>query len=275
MSTISLTSKLKDEYQHLFDTCMIRQEKAKQVETILSKIEPNRNRYAAVGDPLGIPGYFVGVIHNMEASLNFKTHLHNGDPLTKRTTHVPAGRPTAGAPPFTWEESATDALKFQRLHDLDDWSLPATLFRLEKFNGLGYRTGHPEVLSPYLWSFSNHYTRGKFVADGKFSPTAVSQQCGAAILLRRMAETGTIKFNIDGMPLPSSVDDTDAVDPLAEFEPLVRFSNTKKSNLAEELQRALNNFPGIFVKVDGVPGSKTSEAFKKVTGHFLMGDPRA
>lgn len=275
MSTISLTSKLKDEYQHLFDTCMIRQEKAKQVETILSKIEPNRNRYAAVGDPLGIPWYFVGVIHNMEASLNFKTHLHNGDPLTKRTTHVPAGRPTAGAPPFTWEESATDALKFQRLHDLDDWSLPATLFRLEKFNGLGYRTGHPEVLSPYLWSFSNHYTRGKFVADGKFSPTAVSQQCGAAILLRRMAETGTIKFNIDGMPLPSSVDDTDAVDPLAEFEPLVRFSNTKKSNLAEELQRALNNFPGIFVKVDGVPGSKTSEAFKKVTGHFLMGDPRA
>lgn len=275
MPTVSLTSKLKDEYQHLFDTCVIRPDKAKPVETILSKIEPNRNRYAAVGDPLGIPWYFVGVIHNMEASLNFKTHLHNGDPLTKRTTHVPAGRPLTGTPPFAWEVSAADALRLERLHDLDDWSLPATLFRLEKFNGLGYRTGHPEVLTPYLWSFSNHYTRGKFVADGKFSPTAVSQQCGAAILLRRMAETGTIKFNAAGMPLPSSVDDTGAVDPLAEFEPLIRFSATEKSKLAEELQRALNNFPGIFVKVDGVPGSKTSDAFKKVTGHFLVGDPRA
>lgn len=275
MATISLTSKLKDEYQRLFDTCMIRSEKARQVETILSKIELNRNRYAAVGDPLGIPWYFVGVIHNMEASLNFKTHLHNGDPLTQRTVRVPAGQPKTGEPPFTWEESAADALKLERLHGLNDWSLPTTLFRLEKFNGFGYRTKHPEVLSPYLWSFSNHYTRGKFIVDGKFSSTAVSAQCGAAILLRRMAETGTIKFNAAGMPLPSSVDDTDAVDPLAEFEPLVRFSNTEKSSSAEELQRALNNFPGIFVKVDGVPGSKTSEALKKVTGHFLIGDPRA
>jgi Uncharacterized conserved protein len=275
MPTVSLTSQLKDEYQHLFDTCVIRQAKAKQVEAILSKIEPNRNRYSAVGDPLGIPWYFLGVIHNMEASLNFKTHLHNGDPLTKRTTHVPPGRPKTGEPPFTWEDSATDALKLERLHGLDDWSLPAMLFRLEKFNGFGYRTRHPEVLSPYLWSFSNHYTRGKFVADGKFSSTAVSLQCGAAILLRRMAETGTIKFSIDGMPLPTSVGDTGAVDSLTEFEPLVRFSTTKKSPLAEELQRGLNNFPGIFVKVDGVPGPKTSEAFKKVTGHFLVGDPRA
>ncbi|MGI9106944.1 MAG: hypothetical protein ACR2G4_11925 [Pyrinomonadaceae bacterium] len=211
----------------------------------------------------------------MEASLNFNTHLHNGDPLTKRTTPVPPGRPRTGTPPFTWEESATDALKLQRLHGLDDWSLPTTLFRLEKFNGLGYRSRHPEVLTPYLWSFSHHYTRGKFIADGKFSPTAVSQQCGAAILLRRMAETGAIKFNVAGVPLPSSVDDRELIDPLAGFEPLVRFSNTEKSSSAEELQKALNNFPGIFVKVDGVPGSNTSEAFKKVTGHFLIGDPRA
>lgn len=274
MPAVSFTNNLKDEYQHLFDTCAIRQEKARPVETILSAIESNRNRYAAVGDPLGIPWYFVGVIHNMEASLNFKTHLHNGDPLTSRTTHVPAGRPLTGEPPFTWEESATDALKLQRLHGLDDWGLPATLFRLEKFNGMGYRIRHPEVLTPYLWSFSNHYTRGKFVADGKFSATAASQQCGAAILLRRMAETGTIKFNSAGIPLPSSVDETDADNSLAEFEPLVRFSATEKTKSAEELQKALNNFPGIFVKVDGVPGEKTSEAFKKVTGHFLIGDPR-
>jgi hypothetical protein len=36
----------------------------------------------------------------------------------------------------------------------------------------------------------------------------------------------------------------------------------------------LNTFPGIFVKVDGVPGERTSDAFRKVTGHFLFGDPR-
>ena len=65
--------------------------------------------------------------------------------------------------------------------------MPGTLFQLEGYNGFGYRDHHPTVPSPYLWSFSNHYTRGKYVADGRFSPTAVSQQCGAAVLLKRLA----------------------------------------------------------------------------------------
>jgi lysozyme family protein len=50
------------------------------------------------------------------------------------------------------------------------------------------------VPTPYLWSFSNHYERGKFVADGKFSSTARSQQCGAAVMLKLLAEAGEIKL---------------------------------------------------------------------------------
>src|SRR5688572_18036915 len=56
----------------------------------------------------------------------------------------------------------------------------------------GYRALHPEVLSPYLWSFSNHYTNGKFTSDSNFDPNAVSKQCGCAILVRHMASNGTI-----------------------------------------------------------------------------------
>ncbi|HEY0003351.1 MAG TPA: hypothetical protein VGB17_00975 [Pyrinomonadaceae bacterium] len=272
---VRLTPALEAEYQHLFDTCLIRPERAALVNSLVTKIESNRNRYATVGDPLGIPWYFIGIVHNMEASLNFGTHLHNGDSLLRRTKQVPAGRPKTGNPPFTWEESATDALKLEGLDQVTNWSLPGILFRFEAYNGFGYRMRHPEILSPYLWSFSNHYTRGKFVADGTFSSTAVSQQCGAAILLRRMAETGVIQFNSDGVPLHSTVETTEGTNSLASFEPLVRFSNTKRSDMGEELQRALNKFPGIFVKVDGKPGTKTSDAFKRLTGHFLMGDPRA
>src|SRR5438552_2063250 len=152
MAGISLTQNLRKEYQDLFDTCSIRPDKAAQVETFVSKIEQNRNRYITIGDPLAIPWYFIGVIHNMEASLNFNTHLHNGDPLTKRTIHVPAGRPKTGEPPFTWEESATDALQLENLNKWTDWSLPGILYKLEGYNGFGYRSKHPEVLSPYLWS---------------------------------------------------------------------------------------------------------------------------
>jgi lysozyme family protein len=85
----------------------------------------------------------------MAASLNFNRHLHNGDPLTARTVQVPAGRPKTGEPPFTWEESATDALMLEKLDQWEDWSVPGTLYKLEQYNGWGYRLAHPDVKSPY------------------------------------------------------------------------------------------------------------------------------
>ena len=46
------------------------------------------------------------------------------------------------------------------------------------------------VPSPYLWSGTNVYTRGKFVRDGVYDPNAVSAQIGAVALLKRMAALG-------------------------------------------------------------------------------------
>ncbi|MFL6333200.1 MAG: hypothetical protein ACJ754_07635 [Pyrinomonadaceae bacterium] len=272
---VTLTQKLMDEYQKLFDTCIINPNRSGTVDGLVGTIEQNRNRYAAVGDPLGIPWYFIAVIHNMEASQNFKKHLHNGDPLTARTVQVPAGRPKTGNPPFTWEESAADSLQLKRLDKWTDWSIPGTLYKLEEYNGWGYRRFHADVLTPYLWSFTNQYKSGKYVADGKWSQTAVSGQCGAAALLRRMAEKGTIQFNVEGHPLPASVPVPVSVDPLASFEPLITYSTKQKTPLGETLQKALNLFPGIFLKVDGFAGKETSDAFRKVTGYYLKGDPRA
>jgi len=95
---------------------------------------------------------------------------------------VPAGRPAAGSPPFTWRQSAMDALTMKGFHDVSDWSMPHMLYFLEKYNGFGYRMRR--VPSPYLWSFSNLYEKGKFVQDGRFDPEAVSKQCGAALMLK-------------------------------------------------------------------------------------------
>jgi lysozyme family protein len=122
----------------------------------------------------------------MECGFDFSAHLHNGDPLTARTIQVPKGRPAAGTPPFTWRESAVDALTMKKLDRVQDWSAPSMLHLLERYNGLGYRKrGLP---SPYLWSFSNHYEKGKFVKDGVYDPNAVSKQCGAAVMLRAVLE---------------------------------------------------------------------------------------
>ena len=137
---------------------------------------------AQVESELGIPWPFVGVIHAMECGFNFYGHLHNGDPLTARTVHVPKGRPASAGPPYTWLQSALDALRLKKLDQVTDWSVPHMLFVLEGYNGFGYR--RHGVPTPYLWSFSNLYESGKFVLDGRFDPHAVSKQCGAALMLK-------------------------------------------------------------------------------------------
>jgi uncharacterized protein (TIGR02594 family) len=106
--------------------------------------------------------------------------------------HEPEGRPEEGEPPFEWEESARDAMKYEGLDEWDDWSLPAMLYLLEAYNGWGYY--HRKVKTPYLWSFSSHYTGGKFVKDKVFSATTFSKQAGAAVILRRLVDQQVISL---------------------------------------------------------------------------------
>jgi lysozyme family protein len=130
----------------------------------------------------------IGVIHAMEGGFNFAGHLHNGDPLTSRTKNGPRHRPQTGTPPFVWEDSAVDALTVDGLVGVTDWSVPHLRYLLEKYNGFGYRRkGLP---TPYRWSFANLYVKGKYVADGRFDPDAVSKQCSAAVMLQGLMKRG-------------------------------------------------------------------------------------
>jgi len=176
---------LKNEYEKLYATCVIAPEHAAAVAKVAAQVMLGKVRYEfACAQLLGVPWYFMGIIHMMEGNCNFNTHLHNGDSLKTRTVHVPRGRPATGTPPFTWEASAKDAMVYEGFANVSPWNLPIMLYRLETYNGWGYR--HHAICSPYLWSFSNHYTKGKYTADGKYDPNAVSAQVGAAVLLKYM-----------------------------------------------------------------------------------------
>lgn len=175
---------LKPEYTYLWQTMEIKPEKKEEINKTIALIRENQNRYVNVSQPLNIPWFFIAIIHQLECGGSFRRHLHNGDTLSRRTTNVPKGRPIDGNPPFKWEESAIDALKYKRLDRNPDWSTSRMLYILEiLYNGAGYRLYHPEVLSPYLWSYTNHYIKGKYGSDGDFDPELVSKQPGAATLL--------------------------------------------------------------------------------------------
>ena len=257
MATIPFTPALSQEYEKLFNTMTIRPEKMALVDQAVAGILQNKSRYQKVEQALRVPWYFVGAIHSMESSRNFTCHLHNGDPLNARTVQVPKGRPL-GNPPFTWEVSAEDALTLKGLDKITDWSLGQLLYQMERYNGFGYRQYHSQVQTPYLWSCSNHYSKGKYVADGHWSDSAVSQQIGAAVLLHRLQEKGAIPALFT---------------PILQSErPLFKYSNNVEPRAAD-LQRFLNTFNGNNLVTDGKPGKNTSDAVKKLFGFKLDGAP--
>ena len=141
------------------------------------KFIANRARYEAVEKLTGVPWWWIAIVHERESGCNFFTHLANGDPLDKPTTHVPAGR----GPFDTWEDGAVDALRYMGLDQITDWSLPHALYQFERYNGWGYLG---RCNSPYVWSWTDLYTGGKFISDGVFSASAVDNQPGCAAMLQ-------------------------------------------------------------------------------------------
>jgi lysozyme family protein len=193
-------SELRQEYLDLFATCIV-EDKSGEIAELARRIGANRQRYqdlvaSFAGEPAeNMPWFFVALIHAMEASGDigrFRTHLHNGDPLARPTVHVPAGRPNPRGHDFTWEESAKDALSYEHFLSESDWSLARMLYRLEAYNGMGARRrGHA---SAYLWSYTNHYIKGKYVADNVWRDDAVSKQPGAAAILKQLTNTNVVDW---------------------------------------------------------------------------------
>lgn len=147
---------------------------------------------------------FIAVVHNRESGMDFTTHLGQGDPLNKKTTHVPAGRgPFFG--PNAFERGAVDALvscaPYAAMTN-EDWSISGILTYLERYNGLGYaRVGTP---SPYIWAGTNQYVKGKIVVDhGPIVWNVVDQQLGCAgLILAILALDPATSFDgVDEIPL--------------------------------------------------------------------------
>lgn len=139
-------------------------------------------RYQAVEKLTGVPWWFTAVVHEREASQKWNTQLGQGDPLNKKSTHIPKGR----GPFTTWEDGAVDALVncAPYASKNKDWTPGGALAMLEKYNGLGY--ANKGLPSPYLWAGTDQYIKGKYTSDGVFDPNAVDQQLGCAGILKFM-----------------------------------------------------------------------------------------
>lgn len=174
-------------YEQMYKEAVVHPAKVSEVNIFKQRILTNQNRYKSIESSTGCPWWVVAVIHQMEAGGKFTGHLHNGDPLTGKTINVPKGRPL-GTPPFTWEQSATDAIQYmEKTNPLwislrGKWDFDSSLRKLEAYNGMGYKKRN--VPSPYLWSYTQFYTKGKYAFDGKYDPELVSKQPGVCAILK-------------------------------------------------------------------------------------------
>lgn len=164
----------------------------------------NKARYVSIAKRSGMPDIawlFVAASHYRESSQDFTKNLGQGDPLSRVTVHVPAGRgPFLG--PTAFEDGAVDALVNCPPHAArnTDWSIVGLLTLLEAYNGTGYANGpvttkngvviarYPPQESPYIWSGTDQYHKGKYVADHEFDPNAVDKQLGCAGLILAIAK---------------------------------------------------------------------------------------
>jgi lysozyme family protein len=181
-------------YELLFSTMIIKDDWKGRIISVAEQIKDHETDYDIICSKVNekMPWYFPGIIHYMECGLNFNKHLHNGNSLLHRTIDVPAGRPIAdpvhGFPAgYTFIESAVDALVMMKFDKEEHWSLKDMLFRFEEYNGFGYEKYH-NMYSPYIWSATNHYDKGKYDKDGHWAAKITSEQVGAAPLLRYLTD---------------------------------------------------------------------------------------
>lgn len=178
-------------YREICKTLSVNESKIIELKVINDFFKQNIKRYQSVSDKVFVdytgedgttfrvnfPIDLLCGIHEREMSRSWNGCLHNGDPLNRVTTHVPAGR----GPFKTWEEAAIDALMMDKKNFPKEWTFEARLEFAERYNGLGYRKYG--ILSPYVFAGTNAYTKGMYVKDGVMDVNKVDRRLGVAAIM--------------------------------------------------------------------------------------------
>ena len=172
------------DYQNKWNSMIPRPQYLSQIKSSAALCLRGKEEYQKAAKVTGLPWELIAVIHKMEGNCDMKACLANGERIIgtgRKTTLVPRGK----GPFNSFHESAIDSIGSESRRPIGfRWDVPNTLFYLEMYNGFGPRNkGYP---SAYIWSYTNHYSKGKYIADGVWSAEAVSKQCGAAIILKEL-----------------------------------------------------------------------------------------
>jgi lysozyme family protein len=142
-----------------------------------------------------VPWWFVAVVSEREygGPPRWDRQLGQGDELHQKSRHVPAGMGpyldhagdvTPGHD--AWTRCCVDVLVNSApfAAKWTDWCAGGVLTLWEEYNGLGYAARG--VPSAYVWSGTDQYVSGKYIADHVYRASAIDVQEGCAPILAMM-----------------------------------------------------------------------------------------
>jgi lysozyme family protein len=232
----------------------------RDMEVFIGNWEQNRSRYETVASQTNIPAPLIAAIHWREASGNFNTYMHQGDPLGKPAVNWPSNIPIF----HRWEDAATHALNMKRSIQNqvelteETTNIAAISTYSEVYNGLGYF--YKDRNSPYVYSGTNQYSSGKYVSDGTYSPTTVDTQLGIIPLVGALDGFGP---NRDLSP--KAINDEFAWNRVINGQKMLRVGDNGLE--VQALQQKLQQL-GYAVTPDGSFGPQTTRAVSKFQEDF-------
>ena len=171
---------------------------------VLELSERHRDEWAEVAGKTGVPRLWGLASFERESGSDYSRSPAQGDRWDRVSVNVPRGL----GPYRCWGDACVAAYRLDRLDAvagsagvppalslpspasgggekredaggtpaLPGWAWPRACYEGEPFNGFGPRAHGRRT--GYLWSWTNIYTGGKYVADGKWDPDTQDQQCG-------------------------------------------------------------------------------------------------
>lgn len=193
--------------------------RANEFRSVAVRLVAGKPRYQEIEKLTGVPWFITAVIHEREASQNWNSSIAQGDPWNRESTHDPRGR----GPFASFKDAAVDALTNCAPYAAKwkDWSAGGGLTILERYNGLGYANkGRP---SPYVWSGTDQYVKGKYVSDGLYDPEAVDKQLGCAgLILAMQALDMSVRWG-GAIPAPPDIEPAPVQPPKSPIEIFIAF----------------------------------------------------
>jgi lysozyme family protein len=199
-------------------------ELAARAAVVLALAERHRDEWAEVEGKTGVPRLWGLASFERESGSDYSRSPAQGDRWDRVSVNVPRGL----GPYQCWGDACVAAYRIDRLDEVAGsagvspastgestpvatpphpdplpasgerekaWTWARACYEGELFNGFGPRAHGRRT--GYLWSWTNIYTGGKYVADGKWDPDTQDQQCGMVPMMAALLRASR-SMRLDG-----------------------------------------------------------------------------